>query len=317
MNANDRYPGGLVGDHPTIKRVHQLIRRYAPTRTPVLVLGETGTGKELVARAIHASSPRSGHALEILNCAAIPSGLAESELFGHARGAFTGATRDYAGAFERASGGTLFLDEIGEMPLELQPKLLRVLEDGYLRRVGDERPIRADVRLVAATHRNLELEADRGRFRLDLFHRLAVGLVRLPALRQRRSDIPKLARHFLCRICEEFGAQFELSPAACSRLSRAAWPGNVRALRNALERAATSGATVLEPHHFDESCPANESVAREEVVRYAERPFSETQREIYQRTLVKHRGNRTAAAAELRIPKSTFFDQLRTLKITV
>jgi len=316
MKANDRSPFGLVGNHPALKRVHQSIERYGPTEAPVLVLGETGTGKELVARGLHARSTRCRGSLEVLNCAAIPSGLAESELFGHARGAFTGSTRDYAGAFERANGGTLFLDEIGEMPLDLQPKLLRVLEDGRLRRVGDEHTRHVDVRLIAATHRDLEHEANRQRFRLDLFHRLAVGVIRLPALRERRKDIPLLAHHFLARVSAQAGRTMQLSDEACAFLREQPWPGNVRALRNAVERAATSRAGLLQPHHFDEQRQCCSSVAREDLVRYAGRPFSETQREIYELTLLRHRGNRTAAAAELRIPKSTFFDQLRSLKIT-
>lgn len=308
-------PASFIGNHPSMEEVYRLIARFGPTRAPVLLLGETGTGKELVARALHAQSAAAEGPFEAINCAAIARGLAESEFFGHLRGAFTGADRDHAGAFERADGGTLFLDEVGELSLPLQPKLLRVLEERTVRPVGAQRSLRVNVRVIAATHRDLESETVKRRFRLDLFHRLAVGVITLPALRERQSDIPELAQHFLAQFNRENGQNLVLEHGVSDYLMRQSWPGNVRALRNAIERAATGARDMLRIRDFLAPSIARAQTAREGHVRYADRPFADTRREIYERTLYKHRGNRTAAAAELRIPKSTFFDQLRAMKL--
>jgi DNA-binding NtrC family response regulator len=225
----------IIGESPAFERAFREIAMVAPARCPVLVLGETGTGKELAARAIHALSPRADRAFETVDCGAIPRELIESELFGHVRGAFTGATRDRRGAFELANGGTLFLDEIGELPNGAQTRLLRVLQEGRFRRVGDERAIQVDVRVVAATNRDLLAEVKAGRFREDLYYRLNVFCLRLPALRDRRGDVGLLVGHVLDRLAEDLGAPpAKLPSALLRRLEEYDFPGNVRELRNLL-----------------------------------------------------------------------------------
>src|SRR4051812_39326120 len=227
----------IIGDDPALRAALARAALVAPTTTPVLVTGESGTGKELLARALHELGPNPGGPFVAVNCGALPRELAESELFGHERGAFTGAAARRAGWFEQASGGTLVLDEIGELPLELQPKLLRVLETSRLRRVGSagETPVR--VRVVAMTLRNLESEVRRGAFRGDLYYRLAGFHLTLPPLRQRAGDVPLLARHFLREIEPEVGPR-ELDADALAALEACDWPGNVRELRNVVRRAA-------------------------------------------------------------------------------
>jgi DNA-binding NtrC family response regulator len=228
----------LVGASPAMRGVYRLVQRAAPTRATVLVTGESGTGKELVARALHAAGPRARRPFVALNCAALPAELAEAELFGHVRGAFTGAVHDRAGLFEAADGGTLFLDEIGDMPLGLQAKLLRVLEAGEVTRVGATRPVAVDVRVVAATHRGLDALVAAGRFRDDLRYRVAVLTVELPPLRERREDVPALAAHFLAHFAERHAVPPRpLADDARRALLAHDWPGNVRELRNAIERA--------------------------------------------------------------------------------
>jgi transcriptional regulator with PAS, ATPase and Fis domain len=216
--------------------VSRRIRLVAQRSTSVLVQGPTGTGKELVARAVHRLSARSSRPFVALNCAAIPEALLEAELFGHTRGAFTGAVQGRVGRIEAAQGGTLFLDEIGEMPLPLQAKLLRFVECGELQRVGDNEPVRVDVRIVAATHRSLAELAAEGTFRADLYYRLAVFLIRTPALVSHKEDLPLLIQHFLTAMSEESPAK-SLTPAAMERLSAYQWPGNVREIEHVLERA--------------------------------------------------------------------------------
>ncbi|HEY3802072.1 MAG TPA: sigma-54 dependent transcriptional regulator [Kofleriaceae bacterium] len=227
----------LVGDGAAMQKLRATIRTIGPTRTTVLVLGETGTGKELVARAIHAASPRAERRFVAINCAAIPAPLLESELFGHVRGAFTDAVRDKRGLFEEADGGTLFLDEVGELPMALQAKLLRVLQDSEVRRVGETEAIKVDVRLVAATLRDLAAEVAAGRFREDLYYRIAVVPIAIPPLRERAEDIPQLARYFAERHTDRHRRQVALADDAIDSLARQAWPGNVRDLENAIERA--------------------------------------------------------------------------------
>ena len=239
--------GELIGQGPAMGAVARQIELVAPTESNVLVLGESGTGKELVAREVHRRSRRADRPLIKVNCAAVPRELYESEFFGHARGAFTGALRDRAGRFELADGGTLFLDEVGEIPLELQAKLLRVLQEGELERVGEEKTRRVDVRLIAATNRDLRAESEAGRFRQDLYYRLSVFPVELPPLRKRPEDIPMLAGHFLRQSSQRLGRPVpEPSMAALQRLQAYEWPGNVRELQHVLERAAiTSTRGVL------------------------------------------------------------------------
>jgi two-component system response regulator AtoC len=229
----------IVGESARLGALLAAVRRVAPFKTTVLVRGESGTGKELVARALHAQSPRAAGPFVAVNCGAIPGPLLESELFGHRRGAFTDAHRDRTGLLEQASGGTLFLDEIAELPLELQVKLLRVLEEDRVRRLGDAEETAVDVRLVAATARDLEGEVAAGRFRADLFHRLDVVTLRLPPLRERPGDIPLLAAHFAQRVGARLGLGVRTVGAdAMKALATYRWPGNVRELENTIERAA-------------------------------------------------------------------------------
>jgi formate hydrogenlyase transcriptional activator len=230
--------GEVVGASPGLRRVLKQVETVAPTTSTVLVRGETGTGKELIARALHELSPRQERTFVKLNCAAIPTGLLESELFGHERGAFTGAIGQKVGRFELAHQGTLFLDEVGDIPPELQPKLLRVLQEQEFERLGGTKTIKVDVRLVAATHRDLARMVADGRFREDLYYRLNVFPLVLPPLRERRDDIPRLVRHFTQRFARRMGKRIETIPTAImDALVRYPWPGNVRELQNVIERA--------------------------------------------------------------------------------
>jgi two-component system response regulator HydG len=229
---------GIVGNSGVIREVTRMIDAVAYSATTVLVTGESGTGKELVARALHAKSPRKSHPFVALNCGALTETLLESELFGHVKGAFTGAQRDQKGLFDAADGGTIFLDEIGDIPLSTQVRLLRVLQEGEIKRVGSADSVKVDVRVVAATHRDLPKLVKTGKFREDLFYRLNVINIPLPALRERAEDIPLLAHHFLRRYAERLGKKVRtLSPEAIELLCSHRWPGNVRELENAVERA--------------------------------------------------------------------------------
>jgi formate hydrogenlyase transcriptional activator len=230
--------GEIVGDSAALREVLKKVETVAPTDATVLIRGETGTGKELVARAVHDLSPRQSRTFVKLNCAAIPTGLLESDLFGHEKGAFTGAIAQKIGRFELAHQGTLFLDEVGDIPPELQPKLLRVLQEQEFERLGGTKTIKVDVRLVAATHRDLAKMVSEGRFREDLYYRLNVFPVVLPPLRERRDDIPRLVRHFTQRFARRMGRRIEAIPSAVmDALVRYPWPGNVRELQNIIERA--------------------------------------------------------------------------------
>ncbi len=227
----------MVGDSPEIGQIKQMIEKVAPTDARVLITGPNGTGKELVAHWLHEKSERSKGALIEVNCAAIPSELIESELFGHVKGAFTSANKDRAGKFEAANGGTIFLDEIGDMSLSAQAKVLRALQESKVQRVGSDRDIKVDVRVVAATNKNLKKEIAEGRFREDLYHRLAVILIKVPALNDRRDDVPILINHFAKKISEEQGtAQKKFSEKAIDLLKAYDWTGNIRELRNVVER---------------------------------------------------------------------------------
>jgi len=252
-------PENIVGESPGLQKVLEVVRKVSAGKTSVLITGETGTGKELVAGAIHALSPRAAAEFVAVNCAAIPDSLLESELFGHERGAFTGAARRRVGRFERAHQGTLFLDEIGDMSLATQAKILRVLQDGWLERLGGEEPLAVDVRVVAATHRDLKTEVQGGRFREDLYYRLNVVNIYLPPLRDRGDDVILLARHFAAQVCAEVKKPaLQFSSAALDALRKHAWPGNVRELRNAVERAILlgEGPSVLPSDLGLESAPA-------------------------------------------------------------
>jgi DNA-binding NtrC family response regulator len=327
----------IVGEDPALKKVLARAALVAPTATPVLITGESGTGKELLARVLHelGSNPRGP--LVPVNCGALPRELAESELFGHERGAFTGAAARRIGWFEEASGGTLVLDEVGELPLDLQPKLLRVLETGRLRRVGGGGELAVRVRVVAMTLRDLEGDVQRRAFRGDLFYRLAGFQLTLPALRSRRGDIPMLARAFLREIEPEVGPR-ELDASALDALAAADWPGNVRELRNVIRRAAilTQGsgdhridAAALElppplPFRFGETSmydaptphavptpPPFPAPRTADAVNLDGRTFDEIEREVLLWALRRNAGSRRRAAKSLSIARSTFCDKVK------
>jgi Nif-specific regulatory protein len=228
----------IIGHNPAMRRIFEQVRLVAKWNTTVLIRGETGTGKELIANAIHYNSPRARCSYVKLNCAALPESLLESELFGHEKGSFTGAVAQRKGRFEQAEGGTVFLDEIGEISAPFQAKLLRVLQEGELERVGGTRTIKVDVRVVAATHRDLEAEVEAGRFREDLYYRLNVMPLYLPPLRERMEDIPDIARFLVEKVSTKQGRQLSLTDTALRVLMHHDWPGNVRELENCLERAA-------------------------------------------------------------------------------
>lgn len=227
----------MIGESPAIVHVRDIINKVAPTEARVLITGENGTGKEVVARLLHALSNRASAPLVEVNCAAIPSELIESELFGHMKGSFTGAVKDRAGKFEQADGGTLFLDEIGDMSPDAQTKVLRALQENEITRVGSDKTIRVNVRVIAATNKDLKHEIERGTFREDLYHRLNVIPIHVPRLEDRREDIPLLVTYFAEQICEEQGWKIkEFDEAAVQALQQRAWPGNIRELRNVIER---------------------------------------------------------------------------------
>jgi anaerobic nitric oxide reductase transcription regulator len=312
----------LIGTTAAMKRLRRDIDLVARSDYTVLITGETGTGKELVAAAIHAASSRSREPMLYVNCAALPETLAESELFGHVRGAFTGASSDRPGKFEVAGGGTLLLDEIGELPLPVQPKLLRAIQNGEIQRVGSEKTIRADVRLIAATNRDLEAEVKEGRFRPDLFHRLNVYPVRVPPLRDRVEDIPLLAGYFCDAARRRLGlGPVRLSPEALDGLRRCRWPGNVRELENVLSRAALRAAAgvgrgdpvVLKPQDLGLDLPLSAAASAPSAaaaatdgagragLKDATRAF---QRGLITRALSDHNGNWAAAARSLGMHRS-------------
>jgi len=237
-----------------MRKIVTQIERVAASESRVCILGETGTGKELVARTLHERSPRSSGPFITLNCAAVPAELIESELFGHEKGSFTGATARHAGKFEQAEHGTIFLDEIGDMPLSMQAKLLRVLEEGEVERIGGDKPISVDVRVLVATHRHLETLVREGKFRADLFHRVYVFPLVLPPLRERREDIPALVEHFARQVCAQNSWKpIPFAPDAIEALASYSWPGNVRELRNVVERLmllTSDGQVTMETVHL-------------------------------------------------------------------
>ncbi|HEY8095254.1 MAG TPA: sigma 54-interacting transcriptional regulator [Methylobacter sp.] len=278
---DDHNPGDFVSGSKLMRTVMEQVRMVARTDTPVLLLGETGTGKELLARAIHEFSDRNAAIMVKVNCAALPAELIESELFGHEKGAFTGATQQRKGRFELADGGSLFLDELGELSLSAQAKLLRVLQEQEFERVGGSETIRVDVRVIAATNRNLAEEVSLGRFRSDLYYRLNVFPVEVPALRQRVTDIPLLARFFLTKYAKKFGKRFDdIDPAGLEYLRQYAWPGNVRELQNVIERAV-----ILSQGSLLEIAPLQPTRAHPEAATGKLRTLEAVEREHIMRTL--------------------------------
>ncbi|MBI5095290.1 MAG: sigma-54-dependent Fis family transcriptional regulator [Candidatus Hydrogenedentes bacterium] len=296
-------PAGIVAESPATRQIFEQARRVAESKATVLILGESGAGKEILAQFIHACSSRSGTPLITVDCGTLPKDLIESELFGHEKGAFTGAETQRKGRFEQADGGTLFLDEIGELPLALQPALLRVLESGEFRRVGGSQQLRADVRIIAATNRDLEKNAREGRFREDLFYRLNVFPIVAPPLRERRDDILPLAECFLR------DRKQRLSPAAERLLVNYAWPGNLRELRNALERASIlANGSLIIPSDLPQQIQA--APAEPEPVPAAAN-MREVQRRAILEALEKTGGNKTRAATLLGISRRNLIYKLR------
>lgn len=297
ISTGDRF-GELVGASAEMRRLYSILERVCQTEATVLILGETGTGKEVVARSIHEASSRAREPFVTLDCGAIPESLIESELFGHVRGSFTGATSDRRGVFEEANGGTLFIDEIGELPLLMQPKLLRALEARRIRRVGANAYVPIRVRVIAATHRSLYQSVNQGTFRDDLYYRLAVVEVEVPPLRSRTEDIPLLAAHFLEQLT---GVPTTPSAEMLSGLAGRSWPGNVRELRNVIERSLSLGwpateATLRAPPRRDG--PANASIPTDLPLKEARLAWVEQFETVYVRALLdRTQGNVTRAAA--------------------
>ncbi len=305
----------IVGSSPAMERVREVIAKVGPAPSPVLILGQTGTGKELVARAIHRAGSGEESPFVALNCAALPRELVESELFGHVKGAFTGAVRDKPGVFEIASGGTLFLDEVADMPLELQPKLLRAIEERQITRVGGTRPVATAVRIIAATNRELGHEVEGGRFRQDLYFRIRVVEITLPPLRERREDVPALVEHLLARLNERLKKRVRgVAPEAMRRLMAADWPGNVRELENALERAMILAEGELlssELLPFDEDVPAGFE-HRSDDLRAGVKAY---EAHHIRRVLATTGGNREEASRRMGIDPSTLYRRLKELDL--
>ena len=310
-----RAPSGIVGRGTAMQQVLAVAAKVARHPSTVLVTGESGTGKELVARYVHASSPRAEGQMVAVNCGAIPENLLESELFGHAKGAFTGATAEKRGLFEEADGGTLFLDEIGELPATLQVKLLRALQEGEIRRVGDNVARAVDVRLVAATARDLEAEVAAARFRADLYYRINVVRLHLPPLRERREDIPELVRHFMQLYGRRLGLSVTaVSPAAMRLLMEYAWPGNVRELENVIERALVlAEGPQIEPDQLPAGVrsPGAAPAAREELDLSIKRQTAALERGLIRDALERTGGNRTRAAKLLELSHRALLYKIR------
>jgi two-component system response regulator HydG len=307
---------GLLGASPAMRTVFETMRNVAGTSATVLLLGESGTGKELVAQAIHQNGRRAAGPFLAINCAALSEGVLESELFGHEKGSFTGAIRSHKGKFEAASGGTLFLDEVGDMPLSLQAKLLRVLEAREIYRVGSNQPVRVDVRLVAATHRDLAALIKEGRFREDLFFRINVVTLRLPPLRERREDLPLLADHFLREFAQVHGREVRgFAPAALDALRAHPWPGNVRELRNAVEsmvvvaRGPEIGLEALPPSIRPAAPVASAAASPAEAL--AGLTLQQAEDIMIRAALDRHGGNRERAAKALGISERTLYRKIK------
>jgi two-component system NtrC family response regulator len=305
----------MVGISDGMRSVFDVVRRVAPTEAGVLITGESGTGKELIAKAIHQGGGRSKEPFIAINCAAIPANLLESELFGHVRGAFTDAVRDRTGKFEQADGGTLFLDEVGEMPMELQPKLLRVLQEMEVEPVGGTARS-VDVRIIAATNQDVELAIEEGRFREDLYYRLSIIPIELPPLRERPEDIPLLIEHFLKRYSA--ATPITVSAAAFECLKAYPWPGNVRELQNAVERLVVlNHGEVIEPEHLPAKFCAPPSSSRSRVVELPPEGYSleALEREVVVQALERNDWNQTRAADFLQVPRHTLIYRMEKYEI--
>jgi len=311
----------MVGDSPALGKVRELIAKVGPTSARVLVTGENGTGKELVARALHEASPRRERPFIEVNCAAIPSELIESELFGHMKGSFTGAFADRAGKFEQADGGTLFLDEVGDMSLSAQAKLLRVLQEGVVTRIGGSKSIQVDVRVLAATNKDLEAEIGEGRFREDLLYRLNVVPIEVPPLRDRRDDVPALVDHFAEQLSASAGVPGrKFSDEAVHRLQARHWPGNIRELRNAVERALilASGKTVTgaDIDHLLPGAPVSGAAGGEASGTTFETFKQEAEKNFLVQQLREHDWNVSETARALKMPRSNLYKKIERYGLT-
>jgi two-component system NtrC family response regulator len=301
----------LIGDSPPMQAVRTLIAKVAPTPSTVLIFGETGTGKELAARAVHDRSPRAEMPLVAINCGALPENLIESELFGHRKGSFTGADEHRVGLFEVANGGTLFLDEIGELPKPVQAKLLRFLESGEIRRVGENDSFTCDVRVICATHRNLEQMVENGDFREDLWFRINTFEIRLPPLRERTGDLPQLVRHLASRWRANLPPEIDvLTPEALAEMEGHAWPGNVRELANVIEHAMILCERLpIAVEHLPQRLSARRP-RRIEPPATAGRNLREIEMQAIREALARHAGNKPRAADELGISLKTLYNKL-------
>jgi len=302
---------GLVGNSPPMRRAMELMEKVAPSKASVVITGQSGTGKEMVARAIHQLSPRRDRPFIAINCSAIPASLIESEMFGHERGAFTGADQRRLGAWELADGGTLFLDEVGEIPIELQAKFLRVLEEERLRRLGGKSEIMVDVRVISATNRDLKEEIKGARFREDLYFRLNVFHIGLAPLKERKDDIPVLVQHFIDRFSRDAGKKLQgVTPQAMKRLTDYAWPGNIRELRNTLERAVIlCGADVIDTEHLPSELAAGGGESAYLKLPYG-LPLREIEKEYILATLTRLTNNKARTAQALGISEKTLYNKL-------
>jgi two-component system nitrogen regulation response regulator NtrX len=307
----------ILGGSVPMKALRQQIALTAPTTGRVLIYGESGTGKELVARALHAHSSRNEMPFVEVNCAAIPEELIESEMFGHRKGSFTGASEDKVGKFQKADGGTLFLDEVGDMSLKTQSKVLRVLEEQRVEPLGSGQPVEVDVRVIAATNKKLDEEIGRNAFREDLFYRLNVIPFYVPALRERTEDIPVLAAHFLKEFCEAYGKKpRDFTPAAMDVLLAYTWPGNVRELKNLVERLVIMCPSPrIEPHHLPPEIFRGASKSPQKPYESLQEARSAYEREFILRKLEENRWNMTKAAMALGLERSHLYRKMRTLGI--
>jgi two-component system response regulator HydG len=311
---------GVVGNGPKMQRVLQLLKAYAPSPASVLILGENGTGKELAARALHYNSPRRAKPFVAMNCAALNENLLDDEMFGHVDGAYTGSKGARKGRFEHADGGTLFLDEVGDMPLALQAKLLRALENGEVVRIGANEPVKVDVRIIAATNKDLQKEVDSGRFRQDLFFRLKVGTVRMPPLREHRDDVPQLVAHFLRDFAKKYAKPVpKVSAAVWKALEAHDWPGNVRELRNLLENMLVldfDGELGTDDLPEDAALATGGARAASGADALVGRPLEEVERYYIERALELHGNNREDAARALGLSERTLYRKLQEWKKT-
>lgn len=312
IQVHEKYSfDGIIGNSEPMLKVLKLVSQVCHTDSTVLITGESGTGKELIAKALHANSPRKHFPLVTINCGALPENLQESELFGHVKGSFTGAVRDKKGLFEEADGGSIFLDEVGETSSSTQVKLLRFLQDGEIRKVGDNNPIKVDVRLIAATNKNLEEEVARGNFRKDLFYRLSVIPVHIPPLRQRREDIPLLINYFVKRCANKINKPVKgFCPRALAMMTNYHWPGNVRELENVVERAVV---LALEDQVTPDNLPPQlwgDTFRTMDSQEKQHPTLAEVERDYILKTLKRCKGNKKRTAEELRISKSTLWRKL-------